>query len=331
MPRSGYPTACPFCCHHPAVRGQNGTGRADIDCPNCGQHQITATVEAVLQAKDMGEEWHGRLGYAVKKLPPGTCVTSTLMEKLVEATRLPTAHECIDNLVTHLATTLRPGESVTLYPNVLRAVVGAVTDVETQWVINEAKRAGLLNGKPDDDSRLFPAVIAEPTSLTVDGWQHHADLMRQGAGSRHAFMAMDFKEADIRAFLALHLQPAVAQTGFELRTTDHPGKTADLIDNRMRVELRTSRFVVCDLSHGNRGAYWEAGFAEGIGRPVFYICNRDAFNSTDNDKRPHFDAAHQAIVQWDLKDPGPAIEELKAMIRATLPTEATMQDAGQAH
>ena len=327
MPKAGYPTACPFCRHDPARVGPNGTGRADIDCPNCGQHQVTTTAETVLQAQDMGDEWHARLSYAVKKLPPGTCVSSTLVEKLVEVTRLPTAHECIDNLVTHLATTLRPGETVTLYPDLLRAVVGAVTAIEVQWVINEAKRAGLLNGKPDDDSRLFPTVIAEPTSLTVGGWQHHADLMRQGAGSRHAFMAMDFNEADIRDFFAQHLQPAVAQTGFELRTTDHPGKTADLIDNRMRVELRTSRFVVCDLTHGNRGAYWEAGFAEGIGRPVFYICRHDVRSSKDKAVKPHFDTAHQPIVSWDSADPGPGLAELKAMIRATLPAEATMQDA----
>ena len=40
----------------------------------------------------------------------------------------------------------------------------------------------------------------------------------------------------------------------------------------MRVQIRASRFVICDLTHGNRGAYWEAGFAEGIGRPVIFVC-----------------------------------------------------------
>jgi nucleoside 2-deoxyribosyltransferase len=44
------------------------------------------------------------------------------------------------------------------------------------------------------------------------------------------------------------------------------------IDDQMRVALRTSRFVVADLTRGNRGAYWEAGFAEGLGRPVIYTC-----------------------------------------------------------
>ena len=96
-----------------------------------------------------------------------------------------------------------------------------------------------------------------------------------------------------------HLQRAVAATGFDRRTTDHRPPGQD-----------------------NRGAYWEAGFAEGIGRPVIYTCRQDVRTSTDKDTRPHFDAAHQAIVAWDPADPAPGLAELKAMIHATLPAEA---------
>jgi hypothetical protein len=139
-------------------------------------------------------------------------------------------------------------------------------------------------------------------------------------------MAMDFNAREINQLFEDHLRQAVAQTGFELRTTRGDHQTAGLIDNRMRVEIRTSRFVICDLSDGNRGAYWEAGFAEGIGRPVFYICSAETHDSVDRNTRPHFDAAHQVIVKSNPADPGPALEELKALIRATLPAEARMTD-----
>jgi hypothetical protein len=139
-------------------------------------------------------------------------------------------------------------------------------------------------------------------------------------------MAMDFNAKEINELFRDHLRKAVKQTDFDLRTTQGDHKTAGLIDNRMRVEIRTSRFVICDLSDGNRGAYWEAGFAEGIGRPVFYLCRADVHDSDDRNTRPHFDAAHQVIVKWNPADPGPAMEELKALIRATLPAEARMTD-----
>jgi hypothetical protein len=139
-------------------------------------------------------------------------------------------------------------------------------------------------------------------------------------------MAMEFGDGQLDALYIDHLKPAVRATGFELRRNDEAHKTAGLIDNRMRVEIRTARFVLCDLTHGNRGAYWESGFAEGIGRPVVYICRRDVFEHPDPRVRPHFDIAHQAIVAWDPAEPEAAMLELKAMIRATLPDEARLTD-----
>ena len=31
------------------------------------------------------------------------------------------------------------------------------------------------------------------------------------------------------------------------------------------------------FTHGDPGAYWEAGFAEGLGKPVIYTCEKDDF------------------------------------------------------
>ena len=94
----------------------------------------------------------------------------------------------------------------------------------------------------------------------------------------------------------------------------------------MQVELRNCRFVVCDLSDQNRGAYWEAGFATGIGRPVFYLCRVDELQKKAQGGGAHFDTAHYPIIPWDPGAPQAAIRRLKDMIRATLPEEATMID-----
>ena len=57
------------------------------------------------------------------------------------------------------------------------------------------------------------------------------------------------------------------------------------IHARLEVEIRTARFVVAEISHHNNGAYWEAGFARGFGKPVIYMYNKVIGNRTD----PHFD------------------------------------------
>jgi nucleoside 2-deoxyribosyltransferase len=86
--------------------------------------------------------------------------------------------------------------------------------------------------------------------------------------------------------------------------------------------------MVADLTHGNRGAYWEAGFAEGLGVPVIYTCRKDRWEAKDSDDKPfvHFDTNHRVTILWDLKQPEEAAKKLTARIRATLPAEAKMSD-----
>jgi nucleoside 2-deoxyribosyltransferase len=88
------------------------------------------------------------------------------------------------------------------------------------------------------------------------------------------------------------------------------------------VEIRNARFLIADLTDDNEGAYWEAGFAEGLGKPVIFICEEAKFE----EKKTHFDTNHHLTVKWDKGSPQGAAEELKATIRATLPDEARMTD-----
>jgi hypothetical protein len=122
-----------------------------------------------------------------------------------------------------------------------------------------------------------------------------------------------------------HFVPQVRLAGFDLQRLDQ-GQPAGLSDDQLRVRIRQARFLVCDLTHGNRGAYWEAGFAEGLGRPVIYTCRRDVFEDATHEHHPHFDAAHWVTVPWDPTDPAAAALKLKATIRATLPAEARLAD-----
>ena len=114
---------------------------------------------------------------------------------------------------------------------------------------------------------------------------------------------------------------AVADTGFELYRLDEKPQ-AGLIDDRLRVEIRNSRFLISDLTHDNSGAYWEAGYAEGLGKPVIYTCKKEKF---DKDKS-HFDTNHHLTVKWDTDNIEDAVKSLKATIRATLPDEAKLSD-----
>jgi hypothetical protein len=166
--------------------------------------------------------------------------------------------------------------------------------------------------------RMNPPLVLE---LTWDGWLRFDELKRQETTSFTAFMAMKFGDPALDAVVDDHFKPAVAATAFTLkRVTD--GQGAGLIDDQMRVALRTSRFVISDLTHNSRGAYWEAGFAEGLGKPVIYTCRKDQWDK----ERTHFDANHLVTIVWDPANLRRAASDLKATIRATLPDVAKMTD-----
>jgi nucleoside 2-deoxyribosyltransferase len=78
----------------------------------------------------------------------------------------------------------------------------------------------------------------------------------------------------------------------------------------MRAKIRDSAFVLVDLTHDNSGAYWEAGYAEGLGKPVIYLCEESKFEKA----KTHFDTNHCTTVTWDIEN----VEQFKTKLIATL-------------
>ena len=106
------------------------------------------------------------------------------------------------------------------------------------------------------------------------------------------------------------LRPAVEKSsGYKLHDMNDLSK-AGVIDNIMRIAVRDAKFVLVDLTHDNNGAYWEAGYAEGLGKPVIYLCEQGKFDA----EKTHFDTNHCTTVPWDRNDE----EDFKSRLTATL-------------
>lgn len=66
-------------------------------------------------------------------------------------------------------------------------------------------------------------------------------------------------------------------------------------------EISKSKFLVIDLTYPNYGAYYEAGYALGLGKEVIACCRKKEFD--DPKKKPHFDLYQKNMVVWtDLDD-----------------------------
>lgn len=193
-----------------------------------------------------------------------------------------------------------------------RAIVGALSDHNFFWLVDTLIKMGLLDG----DLHSGGASV----TLSFSGWEAYERLQRESPRqTRRAFMAMLYGEPFLDTVFVTCFKPAVARTGFDLVRLDEKPH-AGLIDDRLRLEIRRSRFLIADLTRGSHGAYWEAGYAEGLGKPVIYTCKKDDF------KDAHFDTNHLHTVIWEESDLTSAGDRLALTIRTTLPDEATLED-----
>ena len=311
---------CPVCRVNLIRQAEPRGDLWDVACPNCTPFVLTGSALQVLEnglsAKDLAKVAHGIFGRG--SLP----VTSDTLESFCTTILLPDARGMVDGLLQSLAEEVEfPGGSFNLKAATWSARIGARDVRGVIWAIEQCMELGHIVGKrvPTLNPSEYAVVNC---GLTLDGWKRVQELLTQAKDSRKAFIAMKFGVPELDKMFKEHWIPAVARTGFRLQRLDDEPR-AGLIDDRLRTEIRTSRFLVADLTHANPGAYWEGGFAEGLGRPVIYLCRRDVFD--DPTTRPHFDTNHHLTVRWDPASPEAGCQDLVASIRATFPSDAIFE------
>lgn len=231
---------------------------------------------------------------------------------------LPRPKEQADLLIRWLAEhSDSPGKEVSLNPIEHHfSIIGAKSEDGVELILSHLIKVGLVKGDLKMCARGYWEV-----ALTFDGWNYYETLLEGNPTYRKAFMAMKFGDPDLNAVLENVFKPSAKQAGFDLFKLDDAPR-AGLIDDRLRVEIQSSDFLIADLTHENNGAYWEAGYAEGLGKPVIYTCEKEKFDT----QKTHFDTNHHLTVIWDKNAPEQAGELLKATIRATLPQLAKLDD-----
>ena len=159
--------------------------------------------------------------------------------------------------------------------------------------------------------------------LDIKGWERLVELRRKGpVNGNEAFMAMPFGDRILDSVFLEHWRTAIHYTGFDLKRVSDL-QTAGLIDDQIRVRIRNAKFLLAELTGNNNGVYWEAGYAEGLGKPVIYLQRKDE----GEEIKSHFDTNHHVTIFWNMGSLDQAKEQLKSTIRATFPAEARMSDA----
>ena len=180
-------------------------------------------------------------------------------------------------------------------------------------LLEELENRGLvkMTGKP---VRSFQGTTFLDVNLTLDGWEKYEAEKRGEFRGNYGFIAMQFGDSELDPFVKNVVKPAVKEgIGYDLVDMRDVAQ-AGVIDNILRTQIRDAAFLLVDLTHDNPGAYWEAGYAEGLGKPVIYICEKKKFDG----KKTHFDTNHCTTVIWSKDDTEGFKQALTATLRRSL-------------
>lgn len=147
----------------------------------------------------------------------------------------------------------------------------------------------------------------ESVSLTLmpAGYSRVDELQKNSSYGRSAFVAMQF--GDDTRNLREAIREGVRKAEYEAIFIDEVQHN-NFITPELLKYIRDSKFVVVDLTHQNNGAYFEEGYAMGLGKPVIQLCKQET--------KLHFDIAQKNTIMWEKEADIP--DRLCDRIKATI-------------
>jgi len=322
------PKVCPVCLDKfeatAAVEHGAGGWGWRVDCQICGRFDIERSAweeyldpEHFIMPKLTLPD-RARLAYRLRTAtvrgPAGIPKLTADFVKafIVDGCQGPTPGEQAINAIRLIGDHFnKTGERLESLPPHFFAEIGAPNRNAANELVIELMKEGTISA--NDASSKDGADVINAT-LTLKGWREYEEEKRGRLEGGFGFLAMKFNDPALDTFTRNVIKPCLKDQ-LVYRLIDMRGvPRAGMIDNIMREEIRNAKFVIVDLTHDNSGAYWESGYAEGLGKPVVYICEKAKFAAL----KTHFDTNHSTTVCWDAADPSSFQRELVSTLRRSL-------------
>ena len=283
--------ACPICkLDEQYVKVWDYGERLSLECARCGKFTIPRTAASMAEKKELGPKltaWIRERSESGAEVPE---INSNTL-KDVEAA-LPDYRVMEKQLLL-----LRAFERRTQFPGQHLDVVDRL-DYPLAWARNEKEFSYLLRSLIERDlirRTDGPADLSDSFAyefeITANGWDFLEEHERPSVITDQAFVAMSFS-SDLKPAWESGIKPALKKAGYRPYRVDAEPHI-DRIDTKIITEIKNSRFLVADVTKQRPGVYFEAGYALGVGLPVFW-CVR-----SDDLKNVHFDTRQYNHIIWE--------------------------------
>ena len=284
---------CPICkLDQQDVRVWDAGERLTLECSRCGKFTITATAAAMAGKRELGPKlsaWIRERSESGAETPEIN--SNTLNE--VEAA-LPNYRVSEKQLLLLRAFERRtkfPGQDVDVIPRFNYPLAWAAGEDEFRYLLRAMIERGLV--RLTDGTADLGESSAYRFEITPAGWAFLDDHARPSVISDQVFVAMSFS-TELKLAWEKGIRPALVKAGFRPYRVDWE-PNIDRIDLKIVTEIKNSRFLVADVTLQRPGVYFEAGYALGLGLPVFW-CVR-----SDDLKNVHFDTRQYNHIVWETE------------------------------
>ncbi|MGL5362462.1 MAG: hypothetical protein ACRDBH_06250 [Bosea sp. (in: a-proteobacteria)] len=317
--------SCPVCHnkHGGACSRQPTTGdRSRFKCSICGTYELSGSVYAgplypedgtLTDLERLALSHNIRRQTDAKETIP--IILSDWLDRFRKAASLPTPSAQAANAVRWIGDTVRHSlEPLKRLPEHFFASIGSPSPRQASQLVKQLQERGWVLATSQSVISSPAGMVFLMVDLTLAGWEQYEAELRGQVNGKYGFLALKFGDPVLDPFVDNVIKPRIkAKLNFDIFDMRDVAQ-AGIIDNIMRAQIRDAAFVLVDLTHDNQGAYWEAGYAEGLGKPVIYLCERSKFESA----KTHFDTNHCTTIIWSADRPDDFEQQAVSTIRRSL-------------
>jgi len=307
--------SCPICVQDYQTKGM--LNPATLNCRRCGTYSIS--YEAACHARSLSPEERTILSGWIRERTEHNRpveITNSIVANVSQLDGVPqTIPDKLNRLLLNLARkTDPPGKPVRVDLEYDHPLAYAKETTDLLFFIESLKEQGLIRhtDKFQSTEGFGETVTVVDCYLKADGWTRVEQLSHVGRESKQCFVAMSFsKEKPVLTKVYEAIRNGVQEADFDCYSVkDEPHN--DKICDRIAAGIKSSRFLLADVTEHKQNVYFEAGMAMGLGLQVIWTCEE-----TDIDNA-HFDTRQYKHILWKKGDWSTFSQAITDHIRATI-------------
>lgn len=300
MPTESEKDPCEVCIHQQATTIPTDLDGIHQNCPRCGEFMLSRTASSSMR-HTLGTEKRAKLsGWIRAQNRSGSVpiITTGNLNKIIDRP-LPSVAERASALLMEAEQGLTNlGDRFNINDPRFLAATYSSNIQDVKYLISMLHNQGLANMSDlDGKCEILPT-----------GYMRLDEIRKRPSNSSQGFVAMWFHE-DLNETYSNGFVNAILSAGYNpirIDRLEHINK----IDDEIIRQINASKFLVADFTGHRGGVYFEAGYAMGLGLPVFWTCRKDCMGEL------HFDIRQFNCIDWG--EPEDLAKRLSVRLEAVL-------------